>query len=43
MGVKKSSLNTAIKFLRAGADKDDLKVTLTDEGDMLPLKLSYAT
>ena len=39
-GVKKSSLNTAIKFLRAGADKDDLKVTLTDEGDMLPLKLS---
>ena len=40
MGVKKSSLNTAIKFLRAGVDKDDLKVTLTDEGDMLPLKLS---
>ena len=39
-GVKKSSLNTAIKFLRAGADKDDLKVSLTDEGDMLPLKLS---
>jgi len=39
-GVKKGSLNTAIKFLRAGADKDDLKVSLTDEGDMLPLKLS---
>lgn len=39
-GVTKGSLTTAIKFLRAGADKDDQKVTLMDEGDMLPLKLS---
>jgi hypothetical protein len=39
-GVTKSGLATAIKFLRAGADKDDVMVTFSDEGDMLPPKLS---
>jgi len=38
--VTKSSLNTAIKFLRAGADTSDCKVSFNDEGDILAPSLS---